>query len=206
MKTLTRVLLTGLTAAVLFVSPRAEAQSRDEGWDTATTVTSIAAGVGALVMPRVFYSSPEATMGWRARWHVSVLAPVMTDLSLTLLNEAVLKEAFADPGPTGDAFGLFSTQTMGSTQALGQGLTVFLIDTFKYNDGRFHFGSFAGHVLFPLTMTGITAAGRAAGDLESGPQILGSLGVGLATGVVFGLMYGFMQEPECGYTGSLICW
>ena len=26
-----------------------------------------------MIMPRVFYSDPEVTAGWKARWHVSVL-------------------------------------------------------------------------------------------------------------------------------------
>ena len=29
-------------------------------------------------MPRVFYADPEVTVGWKARWHVSVLAPIVT--------------------------------------------------------------------------------------------------------------------------------
>ena len=47
-----------------------------------------------LLMPRVFYSDPEVTVGWKARWHVSVLAPVMTLTALAVLNEHALKDSF----------------------------------------------------------------------------------------------------------------
>lgn len=208
-----------LILAVFLYSGAAVAQessARDAGWGDASTVTAIAAGAGALLMPRVYYSSPEATVGWKARWHVSVLAPVMTQATLALANETSFKGAFADPRPgctaTGpgrtncETFGLFSTQSYAATAALGQGAAIFLVDTLKYSGGRFHFGSFAGHVLFPLVMSGVTVGGRLAGNHESAGQVFGSLGVGILSGALMGVMYSFMQEPECGYSGNLICW
>lgn len=159
-------------------------------------------------MPRVFYSSPEATVGWKARWHLSALAPTMTHAALGFLNEAALKEAFADPKPCVGCggFGLFSTESYVASASLGQGVAVFLVDTLQYSGGKFHFGGFAGHVLVPLVLTGITAGGRIAANEESAEQVLGSLGTGLLSGAVLGLVYSFSQEPECGYTGNLICW
>ena len=76
---------------VLAVSSPAGAQTspppnRDQGWGTATAVTVGAAGAVQLLMPRIFYSDPESTVGWKARWHVSQLAPVMT---LTVLSAAI---------------------------------------------------------------------------------------------------------------------
>ncbi len=193
-----------------------QASERNQAWGDVSTVTALAAGVGALLMPRVYYSSPEATVGWKGRWHISVLAPVMTQATLALANETSFKEAFADPRPgcamTGpgqpncETFGLFSTQSYAASAALGQGTAIFLVDTMKYSGGRFHFGSFAGHVLLPLTLTGVTAGGRLAGNYESAGQVLGSLGVGVVSGAVMGLVYGAFQEPRCGYTGNLFCW
>jgi hypothetical protein len=52
----------------------------------------------------------------------------------------------------------------------------------------------------------ITAVGRTAGDWESPGQVWASAGVGFATGMALGALYATMQRPECGYTGSLICW
>jgi hypothetical protein len=167
-------------------------------------------------MPRVFYSSPEATVGWKARWHVSVLAPTMTQASLALLNEVALKDAFKEPRPgcgsTGpglsdcESFALFSTPSYVSGAALGQGLAIFLFDTLKYSGGRFHFGSLAGHVVAPLLLAGVTVGGRAAGNYENFGQSIASAGVGVGTGLLMGALYGALQAPECGYSGSLICW
>src|SRR5438045_3878397 len=61
---------------------------RSAGWNTATNVLATSSLIVTLIMPRVFYSDPEVTAGWKARWHLSVLAPAMTLTSLALLNEA----------------------------------------------------------------------------------------------------------------------
>ncbi|HSC89198.1 MAG TPA: hypothetical protein VLC09_18075 [Polyangiaceae bacterium] len=206
MSRLLRILVGSLAilAGVLVTSP-SRAQTIDQGWSDASTATAIAAAASSVLMPRVFYSNPEATVGWKARWHVSSLAPTMSAVSLAFLNESVLKPAFADPGPAG-GFGLFSTETYVASASLGQGISVFLIDTLNNSGGKFHFGSLAGHVLLPLALTGFTAGGRIASNEESGAQVLGSVAVGAATGLVFGLLYSTMLEPNCGYTGDLICW
>jgi hypothetical protein len=36
--------------------------------------------------------------------------------------------------------------------------------------------------------------------------VWGTAGIGFVTGLGLGVLYAAMQRPECGYTGSLICW
>jgi hypothetical protein len=169
-----------------------------------------------LVLPRVFYSDPEVTAGWKARWHLSALAPVMTLATLSLVNEGYLRDSIAAPRPGCEegsftfsdcpSFGMFSTQSFAAFSALGQGTGVFLGDTLKWSDGRFNGGAFAGQVGVPLVLSVITAVGRNAGDWESTGQIWTSAGVGVVVGMGTGLMYSLLQRPECGYSGSLLCW
>lgn len=202
--------------ACLFGATPANAQDRNETWGGVSTATSLTALGTALLMPRVFYSSPEATVGWKARWHVSVLAPMMTQTTVALVNELALKKAFKEPRPGCDSTGegitdcetyaLFSTQSYVAGASLGQGVAVFLFDTLKYSGGKVHFGSLTGHVLVPLVLTGVTVGGRAAGEYENFGQSIASAGVGLGMGLIMGVVYGALQEPECGYSGSLICW
>jgi hypothetical protein len=216
-----KLLWPGAVAALLTCfsyAPSARAQSekpeRDSGWKTATTITAVSAGGLALLMPRVFYSDPEVTVGWKARYHVSVLAPVMTFSALSLANEVFFKDLFegdrpdcsdtTTPGCT--SYGMLSTHSFFAFSAFGNGTGVFLADTFKWSDGRFHGGAFVGQVGVPLVLSVITAVGRTAGNWESGGHVWGSAGIGFATGIGTGLLYALLQRPECGYTGKLICW
>jgi hypothetical protein len=190
--------------------------NRDQSWGAATTVTMASAGVLQLLMPRLFYADPEVTVGWTARWHVSQLAPVMTLVVLTLGNELILKpdiggqrpgcDGTNEGGPHCDTFGSPSTHAFGSFAALGHGAAVWLFDMTKWSDGRFNAGSFAGNVGVPLVLAGVTAIGRGAGNWESGGQIVLGGALGLGTGFLLGMTYALMARPECGYTGSLICW
>lgn len=212
------VVTAALSATASFFSLPAAAQvpERSQTWDDVTLATTLVAGGTQLLMPRVFYSSPEATVGWKARWHVSVLAPVMTLTTLALLNEYEFKDAFEghrpgcnesiQGGPGCESYGMPSTHSFGSAAALGHGTAVFLVDTIKYSGGRFHFGAFAGNVILPLALTGVTIAGRRAGDWENWGQIAVGAGAGLVSGAAMGLLYSVLQPPECGYSGSLICW
>ncbi|HEY6556239.1 MAG TPA: hypothetical protein VI072_03160 [Polyangiaceae bacterium] len=195
---------------------QAERPERDSGWKTATTITALSAGGVALLMPRVFYSDPGVTVGWKARYHVSVLAPVMTITALSLANEVFFQDWIEGNRPDcnddtlGDprcaSYGMMSTHSFFAFSAFGEGTGVFLADTFKWSDGRFNGGAFVGHVGVPLVLSVITAVGRTAGNWETGGQVWGSAGIGLATGIGTGLLYALMQRPECGYTGKLICW
>jgi hypothetical protein len=209
------------TAVTLSASSTAGAQvtpppDRDQTWGAVTTVTMASAGLVELLMPRIFYSDPEVTQGWKARWHVSQLAPVMTLTVLTLVNEYLLKDAIQEPrpgcddtnagGPHCDTYGMPSTHAFGSFAALGNGAAVWLFDMTKWSGGRFSAGSFVGNVAVPLVLAGTTAVGRGVGNWETGGQILAGAGIGVAFGFLMGMTYSLMSHPECGYTGSLICW
>jgi hypothetical protein len=221
-----RALATRLVSAaaaallVLLTSSAGHAQDsppeRSDGWDTATNVMAISALGFELIMPRVFYSDPEVTVGWKARWHVSALAPVMTLATLSLFNEYNLKESFEGhrPGCNGDnqgspgceSYGMLSTQSFAAFSALGLGAGVFFADTLKWSKGNFNAGAFVGHVGVPLILGTLTAIGRSAGDWETAGQVWGSAGIGLVTGLGTGVLYALLQRPECGYTGKLVCW
>jgi hypothetical protein len=210
-----------LLAATTTMSRDASAQvspnpDRDKTWGTVSSITMVGAGATELLMPRIFYSDPEVTVGWKARWHVSVLAPVMLLTGLTLLNDLALKDAIKDPRPgcddTNNGFGNCtsyaspSTHAFGSFSALGHGAAVFIFDTTKWSNGNFNGGSLAGHVIVPFLFAGITAIGRVAGNWENFGQVaVGGL-AGLGLGFLTGMTYSLMARPECGYTGSLICW
>ena len=213
--TLTLIAIVALAA----VSRSASAQSgtdRSHAWQTATTITAVGAIGTQLLMPRIFYADPEVTVGWKARWHVSVLAPVMTLTSLTLLNEYGVKSSLKGfrPGcdetnegaPGCQTFGLLSTHSFLAFSALGQGTATFFVDMLKWSDGRFNVGEFAGDVATPLVLSVITGIGRSSGNWERSGQILWGGGLGLASGLLIGAGYALMQRPECGYTGSLVCW
>jgi hypothetical protein len=209
------ILACAVLTAGIFASLPARAQTvppeRSSAWGDATTIMAISSLGLQLVMPRVFYSDPEVTAGWKGRWHVSALAPIMTLATLTLINEHHLKDSFASPRPGCDdtntanpscqTYGMFSSESFLAWSAFGQGTGVFLADTFKWSDGRFNPGAFTGEIAVPLVLAVVTSIGRTSGEWETGGQVWASAG-GLGTG----LLYSLMQRPECGYTGSLICW
>jgi hypothetical protein len=201
------------------VSPSARAQSvpeRSEGWSTATNVMALSALGMQLIMPRVFYSDPEVVVGWKARWHASVLAPTMTIAAAALLNQQLLKNEIGgyrpgcgeatQGGPGCTSYGMLSTQSFAASAAFGQGLGTFLVDTVKWSGGQFNFGAFAGNTAIPGVLAILTTAGRGAGKWETAGQAWGSAGIGLLTGLAVGAVYATAQRPECGYSGSLICW
>jgi len=204
-------------ACIVWPSPaRAQDIERDETWGTVSSVATVGAVASQLLMPRVFYSAPSVTVGWRARWHVSAMAPVGAHLGLVMLNEDVLKPGIADPRPGCDdtntaapecqTYGMVSSHAFSSFAALGNGFGVFLFDTIDWSDGQFSGGAFAGHVVFPLIMASVSAAGRGIGNYETGEQIIAGASSGLVIGFLTGMTYSLMQTPECGYSGSLICW
>jgi len=206
-------------SATLLTTPAAAQDAppkRSEGWGTATTVMAASAMGLELLMPRTFYSDPEVTVGWKARWHVSVLAPSMTLATLALFNEVVLKDAFEghrpgcrgsnQGGPGCASYAMLSTHSFAAFSAFGQGFGVFLVDTLKWSGGRFNFGSFTGNVMTPAVLSVITAVGRTAGDWEKAGQVWGSAGIGALLGLGMGALYSLAQRPECGYSGNLICW
>ena len=195
---------------------RADDTSRSDGWKTATTITMVGAVASTTLMPRLFYADPETTAGWKARWHVSILAPTLANVSLTLLNEYSLKDALKGHRPGCDDtnqgvypcadYGALSSHAFLAFSALGQGAATFFTDTIKWSDGQFNIGSALGNIGMPLVLAGITAVGRSAGNWETGGTIVISSVGGLVAGALTGLTYAVMQRPGCGYTGSLVCW
>jgi hypothetical protein len=188
---------------------------RSDGWNRATNIMALSSAALQVLMPRVFFSDPEVTVGWKARWHVSVLAPSMTLLALGLFNEAYLKDEFAALRPDCEndtkfyscrEYAMFSTQSMLAFSALGQGTGVFLVDTIKWSGGKFNFGGFMGNVGVPLILAVLTAVGRSTGNWESAGQVWGSAAVGAGVGLGMGAIYAIAQRPECGYSGGLLCW
>lgn len=204
------------SAATWSPAARADDPQQSASWQTVTSITMVAGVATTTLMPRIFYSDPEVTVGYKARWHVSVLAPVLTNVSLTMLNESVLKDAIGSYRPGCDEsnqgrghcsdYGSLSSHAFLAFAALGQGGATFMVDTFKWSGDRFNVGAFLGNVAFPLVFAGVTAVGRAAGDWEESGVVVVSGTAGLATGALTGMTYALLQRPECGYTGALLCW
>jgi hypothetical protein len=212
-----RLAAVGAALAVGLAAAPAHAQeTRSEGWKSATNILTLSSMGVQLLMPRVFYSDPEVTVGWKARWHASVLAPSMTLLATGLVNEQFLKDAFKGHRPGCDemnqgaagctSYGMLSTQSYLAGSAFGQGLGVFLVDTVKWSGGRINGGSLAMNVGVPGALAIITSVGRSAGNWETGGQSWGSAGIGALIGLGMGALYAVGQRPECGYGGDLICW
>lgn len=234
MRTRQSIVTAGLICAALaaFLVPReAAAQAippsapRDENWETVSQISMITGALTVTLMPRVYYNDPEATVGWKGRWHVSQLAPALTLTAATLLVDIPVKDAIEStrPGCTVDetnvafpdsnceSFGGPSTHAFASSATFGAGLSIWLLDTFKYSDSEFHAGSFIGNVAVPLTAAVLTSVARGVApegteSFEDGGQIGAGIAVGLPVGLLTGLVYGMMQEPNCGYGDHVICW
>jgi hypothetical protein len=212
--------ISSFLAVTLWLGP-ASAQTtptpdRSVPWQTVTSITTVAAMGTQVLMPRVFYAEPETTVGWRARWHVSALAPTMTLTALTLLNEYSLKDTLGSYRPACDQtnqgtthctdYESLSSHSFAAFSAFGHGTAVFLIDTTKWSDGRFNAGSLVGDVVVPVILASVTAVGRSAGNWESSGTVVLSSGVGLAFGALTGITYALLQRPGCPYESGLICW
>jgi hypothetical protein len=200
---------------------------RDPTWTTLSNVTMVINAGLVTLMPRIYYNDPEATVGWKARWHISVLAPALSLTALTLLVDGPIRNAIQSPRPgcgsiadlTAESFpnsgcqsyGMPSTQSFAAWGATGAGTSIFLVDKFKYSGSRFNAGSFVGNVGVPLVLSVLTSVGRGvAGNgylpAESAPQVIVGTLSGLVTGALLGLGYSFMQRPNCGYGGNVVCW
>jgi hypothetical protein len=210
------LLLASATAHAQDMMMPSPAPSRSASWNTATKIMALSSTGLVMIMPRVFYSDPEVTAGWKARWHLSVLAPTMTLAAVTLLNEVTLKGQFASyrPGcddtnkgvPGCESYGMLSSPSFLAFSSFGQGTGIFLVDTLKWSNGHMNGGALAGDVAAPLILSVITAVGRGSGNWESGGQVWGSAGLGLGAGLGMGVLYALLQRPECGYSGGMICW
>ncbi len=197
---------------------------RDPNWETVSNI-GLGVGVGTVVvMPRVYYSSPDATVGWKARWHISSLAPTMSLVGITMLVDGPIKNAIKSPklGCTKEqtlaklpdsgceTFGGPSTHAFASWGATGAGLAIFLVDTLKYSDFNFNGGAFVGNVVLPLSASIVTSVARSQDGSGTAPESAGQVVAGalpgFAVGALLGLGYSFLQEPDCGYGNYLFCW
>jgi hypothetical protein len=219
--------LLSITAATL--APReAAAQTppvvmRDKNWDIVSNVTMVAGASIVSLMPRVFFNDPEATVGWKGRWHISALAPIMSMTALTLMVDISVKNAIKTtrPGCTVDgtvfpltecaSYGAPSTQSYAAWGATGAGTGIFLVDTIKYSDGRFNVPYFLGEVIAPLTLSVLSSVGRAvepgtSQPYESGGAIVAGALTGFASGLIVGGAYALLQKPSCGFGNNVFCW
>lgn len=226
-------------SAALLAPSEAAAQSvppiatRSTTWGTVSNVTMLVGAGIVTLMPRVYYNDPEATVGWKGRWHISALAPVMTMTAATLLVDGPIRNAIkaprpgctidqstppggGQPGSNCESFGMPSTQSFASWGATGMGTAIFLVDTLKYSNAKFHPGAFIGNVGVPLVLSVLTSVGRSispgtgAGPnpaaYESTMQIVAGSLSGFVTGALVGLGYSLLQRPNCGYGNNLVCW
>lgn len=206
--------------------PVAPTVVRDQGWGTVSDVF-LAIGVASpLLMPRVYYSDPTSTVGWKGRWHISMLAPALAMAGATVLVDMPIKNEAKGPRPGCDVeatqlgfpgsgcetFGGPSTHAFASWGATGAGAGIFLVDTLKYSDGRFSAPAFIGNVMLPLTSSVFVTMGRAfqnSGDVqpfEDGGQIAAGALAGFFTGLGVGAAYALLQRPSCPYGDAVFCW
>lgn len=221
----------GLVAASWINSSEALAQTtvptiaeRDPNWKIVGDVSLAIGASTVFLMPRVYYSDPESTVGWKGRWHFSHFAPMMTMAAATLLVDGPIKTSIqstrpgcddvdprvAGPGSGCETFGGPSTHAFAAWGAFGVGTSIFLVDTLKYSKGRFHAGSFIGNVVVPLAagvMTSVSRSVNGSGvQFESDKQVLAGTFIGMGTGMLVGLAYSMLQRPSCGYGNGVFCW
>jgi membrane-associated phospholipid phosphatase len=230
-------LLSAFTAALLFTSEASAQQTqgpqplvppiapRDSNWGVVADVTMVISVATTTLMPRIYYNDPEATVGWKGRWHLSVLAPAMTLTAATLLVNGPIKNAikaprpgcsvdvtlYAFPGSGCESFGMPSTHAFAAWGATGAGTGIFLVDTLKYSAGKFHVGSFIGNVAVPLVASIFTSVGRGIETsrslaYEAPLQVVAGTLSGFITGIGVGVAYSLFQRPNCGYGNSIFCW
>ena len=223
--------------AVLLAPGEAAAQPvksippRDGTWGTVSNVTMVIGAGIVTLMPRIYFNDPEATVGWKARWHFSVLAPALGMTALTLLVDGPIRNGIKGPRPgctlddtagalprsECESFGMMSTQSYASWGATGMGTTVFLVDTLRYSQGKFNAGGFVGNIAVPLVLSVFTSVGRGIGPgldargrqnqaYETPVQVVAGSLTGFATGAILGLAYSLFQRPNCGYGSSFVCW
>jgi hypothetical protein len=211
-----------LVGSALLVAPAAAADpptpppDRDKTWGGISDAMLLSSFGLGIVMPRVYSANEETTEGWKARFHLSQLAPLMTISTLTLVNQVFLKDQVKGERPGCDDtnhgglnctdYGAPSSHAFAATSLFVHGTVVFLVDTFHWSKGRVNPASAVGNVAVPLVLGALTIAGRSAGNYESGGQIAAGATVGLAVGLLTGLTYAYWQRPDCGYSAGLICW
>ena len=212
-----------LGASAFVASGDAEAQvlpapQRSSAWETVSNVSAVVGMSSQVLMPRVYWSDTEVTIGQKARWHASVLAPTMFLMTAAFFNELVVHDAITSyrPGcgpsnagvPGCTSFGMPSTHTFVAFSSLGHGTGVFLVDTLKWSNGHVSVGAIVGDIGIPLLSSALAFAGRVAGtpSLEHGDQALVGGALGLGFGLLAGGAYALLQRPECPYGAGILCW
>ncbi len=198
---------------------------RDRNWEIISHVGMGVSATSVFFTPRVYFSDPESTVGWKGRWHFSMFAPAATMTALTFVVDGPIRRAMEStrPGCTYDqtlaslpesnceSFGGPSTHAFASWGATGVGIGIFAVDTFKYSKGKFSGGSFIGNVLIPFSASLATSIGRTVEPgnsqaFENTQQVAIGAAAGLVTGAVVGASYAIFQRPNCGYGDALFCW
>jgi hypothetical protein len=195
---------------------------RDENWEIVSNVSMIIGVSTVTLMPRIYYNDPEATVGWKARWHVSQLAPAFALLGMTMFMDGPIKDLGEGPRPgctvaetesgfegsNCESYGMPSAHSFAAWSAAGAGVGIWVADTFVHSDTQFNVGSIIGNVAVPILAGVMTSVGRGVGEdpFESAEQILVGFGVGLPIGFLTGIGYALLQEPNCGYGNNIICW
>lgn len=207
--------LTSVASASAQIPP-SPPPDRSQGWNTATSVLAAVSWASVLSTPRYTYADADVTVGFKPRWHVSVLAPTMTLATLAFVNRDFLQKEIGGYRPGCDdnnrgvagceRRGMPSTHALVSFSALGQGAGIFLVDTLKWNRGKLAPVSLIGHVVLPLVSSSLVLAGRIAGEHETTPQVLIGAGAGLGLGLGMGVVYAVLQRPECRFGAGIVCW
>lgn len=192
--------------------------ARSDAWQTVSTVSMVVGMTSQLLMPRIYYSDTEVTLGWKARWHASVMASTLFLVTMGFVSEYVVKPEITSyrPGcgpsnagiPGCTTYGMPSSHNFVAFSALGHGTSVLLVDSLKWSEGRVNVAAVAGDVVLPLVAAGLTYAGRVSGDpsQEHGDQALVGAALGLGFGLIAGGVYSYFQRPECPYGSGVICW
>jgi hypothetical protein len=223
--TCSAIALALLTPAEASAQPVPPSAARDDNWSTVSDVALVIGVASASLMPRVYYSDPSATAGWKGRFHFSQLAPIMTLTVATVLIEVPIKDGLESvrPGCTisetnvsfpnsgCETFGGPSTHSFAAWSATGAGTGIFLVDTLKYSKGRFNVPGFIGNVVVPLSASIMTSVARGVEyegvfPHEDVGQIFAGAVPGLFTGLAVGAAYAVLQRPNCGYGGAIFCW
>ncbi len=200
------------------IPPAAE---RDENWEAVSTV-SLLIGVGtATFMPRVYYNDPEATVGWKARYHFSQLGVAAALTSATILVDGPIKNLAEGtrpgctveesesgfPGSNCESYGMPSTHSFAAWSTHGAGLAIWIIDAWVYSE-RVNVGSLIPNVVVTGAAATLTSVARGVGTepYEDAAQIGIGVAAGMVTGFLTGLAYSLLQEPNCGYGNDVVCW
>jgi hypothetical protein len=212
-----------MIAGALMTPRDARAQSlpppqRDVTWNTVSVVSMVVGASSQVLMPRIYDSESEVTVGWKARYHLTVLASTGALAGLAALNEYAVKPNITSyrPGcgtsnigvPGCTTFGMPSTPTFIAFSAFGHGAAVFTVDLWQSNHFKVHPAAAIGDVGIPLVASILTIVGRVAGtpSVEHDDQAVVGAAFGFGFGLLAGGVYSYFKRAECPYGSDVICW